>query len=484
MKPHYDRIRRVKTASGSTAIQVGYYQGKRFKLIKHIGSSKYLQKIKELEDVAREYILSRSPQIPLNFNPHSEEIMYKRGIRVERSYLGEAYDYLSDIYSKIGFSKLDNEYLKHFSIIRVLEPSSKIKSIELLSKYFDIRYKKTSVFRELFKIRDLKDKVVEAAIKYAKHNLGFDFTLVFYDVTTLYFEADEGDEFRLSGFSKDNKIREPQILVGLLVEKIGFPIFFDLFPGNTFEGHTIIPVILKIKKKYRIKRFTVVADAGMLSQDNLTELEKNKIDYVVGSRVKTLKPEEVKKMLLLLNRENGKVIKLGNVIYQYLLARAKKDKRDNDKQIEKAKYYLSNPAKIFKRSKFLSHSSKNKFQLNKALVEKYRLLEGIKGYRTNIDDLSPELLIKRYKDLWRIEQSFRIAKSDLEARPIYHRKKNSIEYHFLIVFVALCMTKVIEIKEGKSIKKVVEDLKNRWTIILKDEISGNRLKLKLNKKPH
>jgi len=484
VKPHYDRIRKVKTASSSTAIQVGYYRGKRFKLIKHIGSSKYLAKIGELEDMGRKYILSRSLQPSLNFNPHSDEIMYKRGIRVEKSYLGEAYDYLSRIYSQISFSQINNKYLKHFSLIRVLEPASKIKSIGLLNKYFAVGYKKTTVFREFLHLNSLKDKVIDIAIKYAKNNLGFDFTLVFYDVTTLYFEADKGDDFRLSGFSKDNKMNLPQILVGLLVEKIGFPIYFDLFKGNTFEGKTIIPVILKIKNKYRIKRFTVVADAGMLSKDNLKELEKNNIDYVVGSRVKTLKIDKAKNISLLLNKENGRIIKSGDIIYEYLSSRARKDKADNDKQIEKAKYYLGNPAKVFKRSKFLANSKENKFSLNKILVEKYRLLEGIKGYKTNIKDLAPELLIQRYKDLWRIEQSFRIAKSDLEARPIYHRKKNSIEYHFLIVFVALCMTKVIEMKEGKSIKKVVEDLKDRWTIILKDEISGNQLELKFNNKPH
>ncbi|MEW6088080.1 MAG: hypothetical protein AB1498_07215 [bacterium] len=395
----------MKTHSGSTAIQVGFYKGKRFKLAKHIGSSKEEGKICELIRIAEEYVHFHNPQLEFNFNPQSEEILFKRGIKITESYLWEAYEYLNQVYRKIGFNKIDNSVLKDFAIIRVLEPASKSKSIELLQKYFGIRLKKTTAFRELLKLQCLKENVEDIAVKYAKENLGFDFTLVFYDVTTLYFETHTEDDFRKTGFSKDNKINQPQILIGLVVNEAGFPIYYDIFKGNT-------------------------------------------------------------------------------VLYEYSTKRAKKDKSDNDKQLKKAEYYLKNPSKAMKRSKFLTSADKNAFKLNETIIEKHRLLEGIKGYKTNIENLSWELLIERYKDLWKIEQSFRIAKTDLEARPIYHRKKSSIEYHILIVFVALCMTRVIEMEKGKSIRKVVDELKDKWTITLKDEISGNSLKLLLDKKPH
>lgn len=483
MKPHYERIRKVKTGSGATAIQVGFYEGKRFKLLKHLGSSKEPKKINELEQIAREYINSRSPQLKLNFNPYSSEILFKRGIKIEKSILEEAFLYLEAIYQKIGFDKTGNNALKHFAIIRVLEPASKIKSISLLKKYFDIEYKKTTAFRELLKLANLKEEIEKIAVVFAKRNLKFDFSLVFYDVTTLYFEASQGDDFRMNGFSKDNKINQPQILIGLVVNEIGFPVYFDIFKGNTFEGKTIIPVILNLKKKYKIDRFTVVADAAMLSSENLTALEKNNIDYVVGARIAALNIDKIRKIAGELNRTDKKIIRIDDILYEYSSNRAAKDKADNEKQIEKARYYLGNPAKVFKKSKFLLSGRKD-FMLNEILVEKYRLLEGIKGYRTNIRNLSEELLISRYKDLWRVEQSFRMAKSDLEARPIYHRKENSIKCHILIVFVALCMAKVIEFKTGNSIKKLTDDLKDKWTIFLKDEISGNSLKVQLNRKPH
>lgn len=484
MKPHYERIRRVKTHSGATAIQVGSYRGKLFQLTKHIGSSKDSDKITELIGVAQEFIRSHSPQMELNFNPASKEILFKKGIYVEKSSLEEAYAYLNAVYVKLGFSALNNDILKHFSMIRVLEPASKTKSIILLQKYFDVTYKKTTVFRKLSTLSSLKEEVIRIAIAYAKDNLSFDFSLVFYDVTTLYFETHTEDDFRRNGFSKDNKINQPQVLIGLVVNALGFPVYYDVFQGNTFEGKTIIPVITKLKKQYCIKKFTVVADAGMLSLENLTELETLGIDYVVGARTGNLKLEEVQVVAKDLGKVDRKIIRRESIIYEYSLIRARKDKADNDKQVSKAEYYLHNPAKVMKRSMFLTQSGKKKFILNEELIEKHRLLEGIKGYKTNITDTKDKLLIERYKDLWRVEKSFRIAKSDLEARPIYHRRENSIKYHILIVFIALCMAKLIEIEKQESIQKVMDRLKDKWTITLVDEISRNSLKVTLDKKPH
>lgn len=239
-----------------------------------------------------------------------------------------------------------------------------------------------------------------------------------------------------------------------------------------------------IKETYQIEKFTVIADAGMLSEKNLEELKKQGLDYVVGARIGYLRLEEVKDISQRLNKTDKKIIRVGDILYEYSIKRAKKDKADTDKQIEKAKYYLKNPSKVMRRSQFLASNEKQEFTLNEALIERHRLLEGIKGYKTNITDVTDDILITRYKDLWKIEQSFRIAKSDLEARPIYHRKETSIKYHILIVFMALCMTRVIEMEKRESIKRVTDELKDKWTITLQDEISGNSLKILLDKKPH
>ncbi len=484
MKPHYGRIRTVKTHSGSTAIQVGIYKGKKFQLIKHIGSSKIEDKITELVAMARAFIRSRSPQLELDFNPSSDEILYKRGLTVTKSSLQAAYTYLKQIYQHIGFSALQNDLLMHFTMMRVLEPASKSKSILLLKKYFDVHYKKSTTFQDLGQLVDLKSKTQQIAIAYAKKTLHFDFSLVFYDVTTLYFETHREDEFRKNGFSKDLKIGQPQVLVGLVVNQTGFPIYYDIFQGNTFEGKTILPVILELQATYQIRKLTVVADAGMLSESNLQELEAHQIDYIVGARLGKLPVTEIREIAKELGSTDQKILRRKNLLFEYSVRRAHKDKVDNDKQVEKARYYLKNPARAMRRAKFIAPGSRKTLQLNEALIEKYRLLEGIKGYRTNLISLDPQLLVSRYKDLWTIEQSFRIAKSDLEARPIYHRKENSIKSHLLIVFMALCMTRVIEAKEGQSIKKVMDDLRDKWTLTLTDKISGNSTEMVLDTKPH
>lgn len=484
MKPHYTRVRRVKTKSGATAIQVGFYQGKRFILHKHLGSAKEPGKIRELENMAAAYIQAHSSQLPFNFNPASEEVLYKRGIRSQASRLTTAYDYLEKVYRRVGFDELASEVVKHLVMLRVLEPASKIQSVYLLKKYFGVEYKKTTVFRQLNQAIELKDQAVELAIKYARQYLGFDFSLVFYDVTTLYFETHQSDDFRLNGFSKDNKINQPQILVGLVVNHTGFPVYYELFPGNTFEGHTIIPLVLALKVKYSIGQLTVVADAGMLSEDNLSALETNQIDYIVGARIKKLRLEQIRSVAELLNHTHGKLIRQGGLIWEYSSQRAKKDKADNDRQVHKAEYLLSHPAQILRRSSFITPVPNKHLSLNQETIAKHRLLEGIKGYRTNITNLPDQLLVNRYKDLWHIEQSFRIAKSDLQARPIYHRKETAIRCHLLVVFMALCLTKIIEREKQTSIQKVIEELKDLWTVTLIDDISGNSFDLLINTKPH
>ena len=484
MKPHYARIRKVKTGSGATAVQVGFYRGKSFQLTRHIGSGKYPEKIEELVQVAQEYVRSHNPQLSLNFNPQSDEILFKRGMVVTDRTLAEAREYLEGVYCKIGFSRLDNTLLEHFAMIRVLEPASKIQSLVLLKKYFGISWGKTTAFRGLEQVVDLKTKAEAIAVSYARKHLNFDFSLVFYDVTTLYFETHIQDEFRRNGFSKDNKSQQPQILIALVVNRDGFPLCYDMFKGNTFEGKTFLPTVLAIKRIYHIDTLTVVADAGMLSDDNIGELETQGISYIVGARLGTLSQAALADIAQALDKTDGRIVQKDSVLYEYSARRATKDRADNDRALEKARYYLTHPGKVLKRSPLLSTSGKKKFRLNQALIDKYRFREGIKGYRTNLTALPPELVVARYRDLWKIEQSFRIAKSDLEARPIFHRKETSIKYHILIVFIALCMARVIEMETRESVKQVMDRLKDKWTLTIKDDISGNTLKLTLDAIPH
>ena len=484
MKTHYLHMRTVKTHSGSTAVQVGFYAEKRFHLEKHIGSAKEPNRLHELSEMAKAYIRSRSPQPEFNFNPQSDEILFKRGLSITESRLEAAYSYLDGVYARLGFARLHNEVLKHFVMMRVLEPASKARSILLLEKYFGIQYKPTTVFRDLAQLVPLKEPAQQIALAYAQKHLHFDFSLIFYDVTTLYFETHTEDAFRRNGFSKDNKIGQPQVLVGLVVDASGFPIYYDLFRGNTYEGKTLLPVIHALRDTFGIKQFTVVADAGMFSAANLAELELNGIDYIVGARIGNLALEKIRQIASALHGNEQKIIRREALLFEYSAKRAKRDKVTTDQQIERAEYYLRHPNQILRRTTFVTQGEKKQYRLNQTLIDKHRLLEGIKGYKTNITNLEPDLLIARYKDLWKIEQSFRIAKSDLDARPIYHRKELSIKYHILIVFIALCVSRAIEADTGKTVKQKMDELRDNWTLIVTDEISGNSAKLQLDRKTH
>ncbi len=467
-------IRRIKNRSGNIGVQVVSRPSRRIKIEKHFGTARDKEELDRLIEEACQYINSQTNQQTLPFNTLTDEF-FKQIILKKVSHI-YAYEFLNKCYSKLGFNFIDSNLLKDLSIVRIIEPSSKIKAIELLNDYFGISYTKNYLYKELPKILHLKQKLEETAVEFAKRNYDFDFSLVFYDVTTIYFESFKEDNLKKCGFSKDNKFNQPQIILALMVTQQGFPIGYEIFEGNKFEGHTIIPVIKQYKQKYSINKLTVVADAAMLSRANLKDLQENNIDFIVGARLGNLPLTLLTKVNQYLNRTEGKIYykKLEDyyLICDYSQKRAYKDKSDREKQILHAEKLLHNPSKAFKKPKFIKSTSNNQLELNKELIVKAELLEGIKGYSTNVIDTPPKLLIDRYRDLWNIEKVFRIAKHDLEVRPIYLWTEIGIKSHIVIVFVSLCIAKFLEIKTGLSINMLKEMLLKVFDAELIDKISS------------
>ncbi|MBK8927705.1 MAG: IS1634 family transposase [Crocinitomicaceae bacterium] len=239
--------------------------------------------------------------------------------------------------------------------------------------------------------------------------------MLFYDVTTLYFETFKEDELRMNGFSKDNKSQQPQILIALMVSKEGFPVSYEVFSGNTFEGHTIIPVINDFIKRNGVQNFTVVADAAMISSENVQQLIQNNINYIVGARLANVSATMLDTIDKNINRENGKSIRIktdnGYLICSYSDVRYRKDKHEMEKQIDKAKQVIAKPSKT-KKLKF-TQTKNQQIELNEILIEKTRKLLGIKGYYTNIEESTADdkTIIERYHELYKIEQAFRISKT-------------------------------------------------------------------------
>ena len=265
------KTRIITTGSKNKAVQIVRRKNHITEIVKHIGTARNNDELIQLQQLADKYICKQSNAISLfpNLNDNSIKI---ENLQFTQSFHSFAYEFLSYFYELNGFNKLKNKLLKDLSIIRLIEPASKIRSIELIQEYFGIKYSRNTMYRNLNIFSEMKLNIEKIAIEYAKNHLNFDFSLVFYDVTTLYFESFKDDELRKCGFSKDNKFNQPQILIALIVNKDGYPISINIFEGNKFEGHTFIPTIKELKNKHNIKNLTVVADAGMLSFDNIEKL--------------------------------------------------------------------------------------------------------------------------------------------------------------------------------------------------------------------
>lgn len=474
------KIREITTASDKKAIQVVRRENHKTFIVKHIGSVGNEEEKKKLIELANSFIISYlqlTPLFPEIFGLEQKKyhLVAVENLIFTKTYHTFAYEFLSYFYDLNGFGKIDNQFLKDLSIIRIIEPVSKLKSIELLGEYFGKKYSSISVYKRLLQIISLSSDIQNKAVYYAKKYLHFNFTLVFYDVTTLYFETDKDDKFRKYGYSKDGKPNQPQILIALVVNTDGYPIAVEMFEGNKFEGHTIIPVILAFKRQYKIKNLTVVADAAMLSLDNLTALKNNNINYIVAARLSSLPKELMEKISKKLNKKEDiyfrKETDNGILLCDYSQKRASKDKSDRLKQIAKAKKQIENSKTQPKKPRFLKEVKKSKYALNEELIKVDELVDGIKGYYTNLKGVRARLIIQRYHDLWKIEKAFRMTKSDLLARPIYHFKKQNIKAHVLIVFISLCVSKSIELLSRLSIQKVKQSIWKILDIEFKDKLT-------------
>ena len=481
------RVRVVKTASGANAVQVIYYHNRKRKIFKHIGSAKNKDELETLKLAAQDFINSYTPGLPLFEDSKSDNLLLLN----KSEFLGVYYTFFHEVImgliSKIGLNAIKGKLLLDLVVMRMMEPASKLRSIELLDTYFGLQHRRQSFYKFAPKWIELKSTVEQLVVEFAKKEYSFNYDLLFYDVTTLYFETFQEDELRQNGFSKDNKSQQPQILIALMVNQDGFPVAYEVFCGRTFEGHTILPVVKEFIRKHTVKEFTVVADAAMISSQNVEELLKNNINYIVGARLGNINAKLIDQIDRSLPRENGKNIRIktdnGYLICSYSATRFRKDKYEMDKQIDKAKSLIERPGKS-KKLKF-TKSSGEKIEINEALITKTIKLLGIKGYYTNLDEetLNNALVIERYHELYKIEQAFRISKNDLQARPIFHFTEQPIKLHVLICFMALVISKHIELETRLSIRKFITECKKITDARIFNQITEKEMRIRTKLSP-
>lgn len=350
-----------------------------------------------------------------------------------------------------GFNQIQEDLFRHLVISRLAFPLSKLKTVDYLYRYQGVNISISTVYRFLDKLNArLKKQVEQISFKHTKKILGGKVNVVFYDMTTIYFEASTEDELRKTGFSKDGKHSNPQIFLGLLVGLGGYAIGYDIFEGNTYEGHTLIPFLKKISKKFELNKPIVIADSGLLSNDNIKALEQENYQYILGARIKN-ESDQIKKKIFEKGFKNGQLRSIKKqdnlrLILSYSEKRAAKDEHNRkrglqrlDKRIKTEKLTKSN---INNRgyNKYLKMDGEVLIELDYEKIKEDKKWDGLKGYITNTK-LTKNQIIDNYSNLWHIEKAFRMSKTDLKIRPIYHRLRNRIEAHICISFAAYSIYK-------------------------------------------
>lgn len=487
-------IRKKKNRSGTTSVVVVDKAHGVFKEIATIGVSNDEPTIEFLCHQGKKWIESHTGIRDI-FNEFGKEREEQQVIEymlsnIENILLNGTQLILDKVFRLIGFDKIEDGILKHLVIARISQPSSKSGTVEYLKSYFDEDVELHNIYRYLDKLHNTQqEKIQQISISHTQKILGGKIGLVFYDVTTLFFEADYGDGFRENGWSKDGKHSQPQIVLGLLVSKGGYPLAYSLFNGSQYEGRTMLPIVEDFVKRFDLEDFVVVADSGLMNKKNIDLLESGGYKYIVGARIKN-ETSEIRQWILSQNRHDGAFYqyqKSGQckLVLGYSENRAKKDRYNRDKGVKRLQkaYKSGNITKenINKRgyNKFLKISDNVKVMINQALIEEDEKWDGLKGYITNTT-LSAKEVYEQYKELWVIERAYRITKGTLEMRPIFHFTPKRIEAHVCICFVAYKVHKELErilkiSNINMSVDKVLNIAKTIITIKIKLPMSGGAI---------
>jgi hypothetical protein len=487
-------------------VQIVHSQHRGSRDIEHIGSAHTDADVELLKAAARQRLAAGQGELDLRL-PGSPA-NGGAALPIASSRMGHLLDALARGYDMLGFAAATgrDEVFRALVLARIIEPTSKLDSLRVLEEAGMTPPSYRTVKRRLRLYAGAAEETggqetggqetggqetgqpvpadpaggrwrARLARACAEHVRLGPATLLLYDVTTLYFETDTGDGFREPGFSKERRL-EPQITVGLLTDAAGFPLMVHAFEGNRAETTTMLPVLTAFLQEHDLSQLTVVADAGMVSEANKRAIEAAGLSFILGARL----PEIPYVVSTWRQQHPDADLPDGHVfvqpwpagpsdkrrdhtfLYQYRADRARRSLRGIDQQIAKAENAVAGKTAV-KRNRYVRLRGATK-SVNRALEAKNRALAGIKGYVTNLPNPDPDHVITTYSRLLNIEHSFRMSKSDLAARPIYHHTRDSIEAHLTIVFAALALTRWIENTTDWSIRKFVTTTRRYRTITI------------------
>lgn len=432
-------------------------------------------------------------------------------------------DAFGSLFDSTGFASVlpepAGQVLKEVVLARIAAPASKQKTQKYLEENELSDVTLNSIYRMMDKLSGRIEAVNQCAINDAKNLFEDKIDLVLFDVTTLYFESVSDDDLRAFGYSKDQKFHQTQVVLAMGVTREGLPIGYKLFPGNTAETKTLISCLDEWKKQIRIGRIVFVADRGMFNSSNLRALDDAGYEFIVGATLRKLgsalasnlmafksdciASSEARSKALFscfphsIQTQKPKPTKgiteevvEGRLIVSYSESRRAKDQNDRDRILDKLKKLISNKEqgetkKLVSNKGYLKYSKfegKSSAAIDVDRVKRDEQWDGLHGLFTNAK-LSPEEIQCYYRQLWTIEETFRIGKTDLEMRPIYHFKSSRIQSHIAICFMALYLVRKMQLLlkrcRGKSasVATIQESLSRVQTSHIIDKANGFKFKL-------
>jgi len=469
------------------------------KIIRYVGIAMDDQELKQLkflaesirlklQDEGQELLFGPEELEKLNTKSHKKgaepDEDYKvnlKDLKEEQRVVCGIHDVYGGLFDELGYPHVIKDPARHKATVkifrdivlgRIANPQSKRSTVGMLEKDFGIALDLDHVYKMMDSLDDAAiERLKDITYKNTAGLFNEKIDVIFFDCTTIYFETFEEDSLRRNGYSKDLKFNQPQVLLAMMVTKEGLPIGYQVFEGDVYEGHTVIKALKSIKQKRRLGKVIFVADAGMFNKENLQELdelEEEKLEYIVGARIKNM-PKTLQEQIL--DKKNYKEINDGfkvgefeykgrKLIVSYRQERANKDAHDRDKAIKRlkkklekqknAKAYLSN----YGNKKYLKIEGTNLIELDEEKIKNAAKWDGLKGVISNAQDITNPEILEQYNNLWNVENAFRITKHDLRVRPVFHWKPSRVKAHLAISFTAYALVKHLEYRVKLQYKKL------------------------------
>jgi len=503
-------VRKVRTASGAVAVQVVRKLRGQRTILAHVGSAHTDAQLGILLERARQIAAENQGVLDIEVAARTQPVDgiadWRAGVllpapggpagatappgRTTATHSRLLYDVIGAVYDWLDFDVVADSVFRDLVIARIVEPTSKADAARVLTDLGADTVSYKTIQRHLAKVNtsNYRDAIAGQCFIHAADRGGL--SLLLYDVTTLYFEAENEDDLRKVGYSKERRI-DPQIVVGLLVDRTGFPLEIGCFEGNTAETTTLVPIITAFAERHDLTDtpMVIAADAGMLSASNLTALDEAGLGFIVGSRsvkapidlashfhwngdvftdgqiIDTVTPRHANSIVNDIAHRAEPVWNPDDhsgawrAIWAYSAKRARRDQKTLYAQETRARAVISGE-RAAKSTRFVKIHAGDRV-LDEASLARAQSLVGLKGYVTNLDAtvMAAAEVIGKYHDLWHVERSFRMSKTDLQARPMFHRTRDAIEAHLTIVFTALAVAHNIQERTGLAIANVIKQLR-------------------------